>query len=336
MDREPGVVGDNGSHELSRRHAWPPRRLDVVATLDRIRGAIRRTPVVDLGGLPGVDARVVLKLELLQHSGSFKVRGALNSVLSLGDGDGDGLRNNRIGVCAASGGNHAAGVAWAARRAGVSADLFVPRVATPAKIARVQDYGGRVHLVDGFVKEALAECADFATREGLPQLHPYDTFETVAGAGTLGLELVEQVPEASLVVLSCGGGGLYSGTATALAGTPTRVQPVEPELCPALAEALAVGGPVEVAVSGVASDALGAARVGDIAYAVAVDNRVEPVLVTEADIVSARRLLWSEARVLAEPGACVALAAVANGQVVVPAGETVVVVISGGNNETLP
>ncbi len=240
------------------------------------------------------------------------------------------------GVCAASGGNHAGGVAWAARRAGVTADLFVPSTATPAKIARVEEYGGRVHLVDGFVKHALEECARFAERTGLPQLHPYDTFETVAGAGTMGLELAEQVPEASLVVLGCGGGGLYAGTATALAGTATRVQPVEPEMCPCLAEALAAGGPVDVAVGGVASDALGASRVGEIAYAVAAENNVIPVLVTEADITAARRLLWSQARVLAEPGACVALAAVVTGQVSVPAGETVVVVVSGGNNETLP
>lgn len=305
-----------------------PRRGDIEAARDRIGSAVRWTPVVDLGGLPGVAARVVLKLELLQHSGSFKARGALNSVLSLAE---DGR-----GVCAASGGNHAGGVAWAARRAGVTADLFVPSVATPVKIARIRDYGGRVHLVEGFVKEALVTCSEHAARENLTQVHPYDTFETVCGAGTMGLEIAEQVPDATLVVLGCGGGGLYSGTAIALAESATRVQPVEPELCPTLAEALAAGGPVEVAVGGVASDALGAARVGDIAYAVAVENGVEPVLISESDIVSARRLLWREARVLAEPGACVALAAVVSGQVVVPAGETVVVVISGGNNEAFP
>ena len=129
--------------------------------------------------------------------------------------------------------------------------------ATPAKIARIEEYGGRVHLVDGFVKEALEECADFSTGRSVPQIHPYDTLETVSGAGTVGLEVAEQVPDASLVVLPCGGGGLFAGTATALAGLNMRVQPVEPEMCPALAEALAAGGPVEVAVGGVASDALG-------------------------------------------------------------------------------
>jgi threonine dehydratase len=309
---------------VSRR----PLRADIEAARDRIGVAVRRTPVVELDGLPDVDGRLVLKLELMQHSGSFKARGALNSVLSL-----DGSAG---GVCAASGGNHAAGVAWAARRAGVSADLFVPTTATPAKIARIEEYGGRVHLVDGFVKDALAQCAEFATLRGLPQVHPYDTFETVSGAGTMGLEIAEQVPEASLVVLGCGGGGLYSGTATALAGSSTHVQPVESELCPTLAEALAADGPVEIAVGGVAADSLGAARIGDIAFAVARANGVRPVLVSDADILEARRLLWRQARVLAEPGACVALAAVVAGQVAVPVGQTIVVVISGGNNESLP
>jgi threonine dehydratase len=306
-----------------------PHRADIEAAYERIGPAVRRTPVLDLGGLPGVDVRVVLKLELLQHSGSFKARGALNSVLCL-DGD-------RPGVCAASGGNHAAGVAWAARRAGVTADLFVPSNATPAKIARIEEYGGRVHLVEGFVKDALAQCADFAQRTGIPQAHPYDTFETVCGAGTVGLEIAEQVPEATVVAMSCGGGGLYSGIDTALdSGPAVRVQPVEPEMCPTLAEALAAGGPVDVAVGGMASDALGAARIGDIAYAVAVEHGLTPVLVAEASILEARRLLWREARLLAEPGACVALAAVVSGAVAVPAGETVVVVISGGNNASVP
>lgn len=305
-----------------------PRHADVVAARDRIGSSVRRTPVVDLGELPGVDARVVLKLELMQHSGSFKARGALNSVLSIED--------SLAGVCAASGGNHAGGVAWAARRAGISADLFVPSTATPAKIARIEEYGGRVHLVAGFVKDALAECAEFAARRHVPQVHPYDTFETVCGAGTMGLEIAEQVPDAALVVLGCGGGGLYAGTATALDGSSARIQPVESELCPTLAEALAAGAPVEIAVGGVAADSLGAARIGDIAFAVAREAEVKPVLVGDAELLQARLLLWRQVRVLAEPGACVALAAVAGGQVAVPPGGTVVVVVSGGNNETMP
>lgn len=305
-----------------------PQLADLEAARDRIGEAVRRTPVVDVMGLPGVAGRVLLKLELMQHSGSFKVRGALNSMLSLSGAVG--------GVCAASGGNHAAAVAWSARRAGLTADLFVPVNATPAKLARIAEYGGRVHLVDGFVKGALDACRDFAERRGIPQLHPYDTVETVSGAGTVGLEIAEQVPDASLVVLACGGGGLFSGTTIALAPLDVRVQPVEPEMCPALAEALAAGTPVDVAVGGVAGDSLGAPRIGDIGFAVAVQYGATPALVQEAAIVDARRLLWSQLRLLAEPGACAAFAAVATGLVDVPAGETAVVVVSGGNNETLP
>ncbi len=304
-----------------------PTLTDVHAAFDRVAPAIRRTPVVEADGLPGVGARLVLKLELMQHAGSFKARGALNSVLALG--------TSVAGVCAASGGNHAAGVAWAARRAGVTADVFVPSNATPAKITRVREYGAEVHLVEGFVKDALEECALFADRRGLPQIHPYDTFETVAGAGTLGLEIAAQVPDAAMVALACGGGGLFAGTATALDGQMS-VQPVEPEACPALAEALTAGSPVEVTVGGVASDTLGAPRIGTIGYQVAVEQGVSAALVTDAEILAARRLLWSHLRVLAEPGACAALAAVVNGRVAVPSGETVVVVISGGNNESMP
>lgn len=305
-----------------------PRRRDVEVAQHTIGSVVRQTPVVDLGELAGIDARVVLKLELMQHTGSFKARGALNSALAMGEA-GDG-------VCAASGGNHAAAVAWAARRTGVSADLFVPVNATPAKIARISEYGGRVHLVEGFVKGALEECRHFSERFAVPQIHPFDTVETVSGAGTVGLEIAAQVPDAAVVVVPCGGGGLYAGTAVALAGSGALVQPVEPEMCPALAEALAAGGPVDVAVGGVAGDSLGAPRVGAIGYAVAQMHAASVVLVPESRILEARRLLWSQLRVLAEPGACVALAAVAGGQVVVPRGSTIVVVISGGNNATLP
>jgi threonine dehydratase len=273
----------------------------------------------------GVD--VALKLELMQHSGSFKARGALNSVLSLDDGV--------TGVCAASGGNHAGAVAWAAQRAGLRADVFVPTNATPAKIARIAEYGGQAHLVDGFVRDALAACLEFSASEGVPLLHPYDTFETVSGAGTLGLEIEDQVPETTLVVVGCGGGGLYAGLAAALDGV-VRVQPVEPRLCPNLAEALSAGHPVPTTVGGVAVDSLGAPVVGAIAYEAAVQHGVEPVLVEDDAILAARRFLWRRVRVLAEPGACVALAALLSGEVEVGPGQTVTVVVSGGNNESIP
>jgi threonine dehydratase len=305
-----------------------PRRPDIEAAAFRIGASIRRTPVLTL--LPeetGLLGNVVLKLELLQHGGSFKARGALNSVLS--------LNPNTEGVCAASGGNHAAAVAWAARRAGLTADVFVPDNATPAKIARIQDYGGRAHLVEGFVKEALQACVAYSEAHAVPLLHPYDTFETVSGQGTLGLEIEEQVPEADLVVVGCGGGGLYAGLATALESV-VRVQPVEPARCPDLAEGLAAGHPVDTTVGGVAVDSLGAPRIGQIALATAQEYGTQSVLIDEEEILGARRFLWERVRVLAEPGAAVALAAVLTGKVPVHPQETVVVIVSGGNNETIP
>jgi threonine dehydratase len=305
-----------------------PRRPDVETAAFRLGGAVRRTPVLTLDPAEtGLDASLVLKLELTQHSGSFKARGALNNVLSLEPG--------LSGVCAASGGNHAGAVSWAAQRAGVTADVFVPRTATPAKIARIAEYGGRAHLVDGHVGAALDACQDFAEANQVPVIHPFDTFETVCGAGTLGLELEDQAPEADLVVVACGGGGLFAGLCAAFDGVAT-VQPVEPRLCPSLFDALQAGTRVPTTVGGVAVDSLGAPMIGELGYKAAVDNEVGSVLVDEDAILAARRFLWSRLRILAEPGACVALAAVLTGTVGVCEGQTVAVVVSGGNNDSLP
>ena len=305
-----------------------PSRADVVAARSLVGGAVRRTPVLELSGHElGVEGRVVLKLELLQHAGSFKARGAMNSVRSLADGV--------SGIAAASGGNHGAAAAWAAASAGLAADVFAPATSTPAKLERIEEYGARLHAVDGDVGAALDACHAFSEREGVPVLHPYDTFETVSGAGTLGLELAEQVPDVDRVVIACGGGGLYAGVATALAGR-VAVQPVEPELCPHLHDALAAGEPVARPSSGVAADALGPPRIGAHAFAVATAQGATSLLVAEDAIVAARRWLWQRARVLAEPAASVPLAAVLSGVVPVAAGETVALVVSGGNNATLP
>ncbi len=305
-----------------------PTRRDVEAAASRIGAGVRRTPVLEIDGDEiGVAGRVFLKLELTQHAGSFKARGALNSVLSLPRG--------AVGVTAASGGNHGAASAWAARRAGLAADVFVPGTSTPAKLERIEEYGARLHRVDGDVGTALDACREFGAAHGLPVLHPYDTFETVAGAGTLGLELESQLPDVDLVVIACGGGGLYAGVANALAGR-VSVQPVEPELCPHLHDAMAAGSPVDRPSSGVAADALGPPRIGSSAFATATALGATPVLVPEEAIVAARRFLWGRLRVLAEPAACVPLAAVMTGLVPVPIGTTVALVVSGGNNPTIP
>ena len=305
-----------------------PSRRDVEEARALVGNAVRRTPVLEVDGAElGAAGRVLLKLELLQHAGSFKARGAMNNVLSLPAG--------ARGVAAASGGNHGVAVAWAAASAGLVADIFAPATATPAKLHRIEEYGARLHAVDGDVGAALDACREFSAREGMPVVHPYDTFATVSGAGTLGLELAEQVPDADRVVIACGGGGLYAGVATALDGV-VPVQPVEPELCSHLHDALAAGAPVAGPSSGVAADALGPPRIGEHAFAVASTRGVSVPLVSEDAIVAARSWLWQKVRVLAEPAASVPVAAVISGIVPVADGETVVLVVSGGNNATLP
>jgi threonine dehydratase len=300
-------------------------RAGVESAYARIKPHVRRTPVLDLSGEPDVPGRVLLKLELLQHTGSFKARGAVNNVLSLPDG--------AAGVCAASGGNHAAAVAYAAGAAGLQADVFAPRAATPAKLDRIREYGARLHLVDGHVGEALDACREFGDTHAVPMIHPYDSVPTACGAGTLGLELAEQVPDADLVVLACGGGGLFAGVSAAL---DVPVQPVEPELCAHLAGALEAGTPVDLPSGGAAADSLGPPRIGTLAFETAIAHGTRPVLVTEELIAAARRFLWQRVRVLAEPGACVGLAAVLAGRIDVRPGGRTVVVVSGGNNATLP
>lgn len=305
-----------------------PNRSDVESAAARLGEKVRHTPLLVVHGDElGVPFRVVLKLELLQHTGSFKARGALNSVMSLDPSVG--------GVVAASGGNHGAAVAWAAARAGLTADIFVPATATPAKLERIQEYGARMHPVDGDVGDALEACRELSERSGLPVVHPYDTFETVCGAGTLGLEVVEAVPGAALVLLACGGGGLYAGTVAAL-GDSVPVTPVESELCPHLHVARGAGHPVPHASGGAAADALGPPQIGRLAFETAARRGVTSLLVTEEELLEARRFLWHRVRVLAEPGASVALAAVMARRVNVEPGATVVVVVSGGNNPVLP
>jgi threonine dehydratase len=305
-----------------------PTTADVEGAAARLGEKIRHTPTIALhGDEVGVPARVVLKLELMQHTGSFKARGALNSSMALAP---DARR-----VAAASGGNHGAAVAWAARRTGLTADVFVPTTSTPAKLDRIREYGANLTLVEGDVGDALDTCKEFGAAHDVAVIHPYDTWETVCGAGTLGLELASQVPDAELVLLGCGGGGLFTGVAAAL-GDRVEVRPVETELCPHLHAALEAGRPVPFASAGVAADALGPPQVGRYGYQTAVTRQTGSVLVSEESVLEARAFLWRRLRVLAEPAASVALAGLMSGRVRPRAGSTVVVVVSGGNNSTVP
>ena len=301
-------------------------RLHQAAT--RLRGQIRRTPVLELDPTEvGVDARVVVKAELLQHTGSFKVRGALNTLL-MHPAPSDG-------VVAASGGNHGAAVAWAAARVGVPARVFVPASSPRVKAERIASYGGQVVVVEGYYPEAFEASERWAADRDVARVHAYDAPDVVAGQGTLGLETIEQVPDATTLLVSCGGGGLYAGTSLALTGRCTVV-PVEPERCPSLFAAVEAGAPVPAPVGGVAADSMGASTTGRIAHAVATRAGIRPLLVSDEAILAARSFLWERCRILAEPGGATAFAALLSGVYRPADGETVVVVVSGGNTTELP
>ncbi|GAA4245795.1 serine/threonine dehydratase [Dactylosporangium darangshiense] len=268
-------------------------RTDIEAAAARIGGYIRHTPSYEVR--PGL----WFKLELLQHSGSFKARGAFNRILTAAEAG----QLPEAGVVAASGGNAGLGVAYAAARLGVRAEVFVPVTAPATKVAKLREYGAVVHQHGREYAEAYAASAIRVAETGALFVHAYDQPEIVAGQGTVGLEL----PEADTVVVAVGGGGLVGGIAAA-AGDRARIVAVEPVGAPTLHAALAAGRPVDVPVDSVAADALGARRIGAIAFDLVVGHRVESVLVTDEAIVEARRRLWHEHRIAVEHGAAAAFA----------------------------
>lgn len=213
--------------------------------------------------------------------------------------------------------------------------MFVPSTSPTLKVERIRSFGAEVTIVEGHYPDALRASRDYATAHDAREIHAYDDPHVVAGASSLGTEIVEQVPEVDTILVSCGGGGLFAGTGLG-AGAGVRVRPVEPARCPTLFEARQRGGPVPVEVAGVAADSMGAALAGRLAYAVAERRGVTSELVDDADILAARKYLWERFRVLAEPGGSTAFAAVLSGRVVPESGSTLVVVVSGGNHADLP
>ncbi|MGE5227877.1 MAG: threonine/serine dehydratase [Planctomycetaceae bacterium] len=298
-------------------------RFDVETATERIAPYVRRTPVMELEqGAFGVPGRLSLKLELLQHTGSFKPRGAFNRMLT-GDLD-------DAGVLAASGGNFGLAVAYAAHRLGYPAEIFVPSTSPTMKIDRIRAYGATVHVIDGYYNEAYAACEERAWESGAAFLHPYDQPAVVAGQGTLARELEQQQLVLDTVLVAVGGGGLIGGIAAWFAND-VKVVGVEPLTCPTLHAALEAGEPVDVEVGGVAADALGARRAGMIGFAIARRFVDHVVLVPDDAIGYARSVLWDDVKVLAEPGAAAPLAALLTGGYVAEPGERVALVICGGN-----
>jgi len=306
-----------------------PSTGDLQAAADRLAGQVRRTPVLEVRGSEfGVAGRIILKLEHTQHTGSFKPRGALNALLT--------REIPPAGVVAASGGNHGAAVAWAAARLGVPATIFVPATSPPTKAARIASYGGQVHVIDGYYDEAVVAAGTYAAHRDVTSVHAYDEPAVVAGQGTLGLELREQVPDASAVLVTVGGGGLVAGVTLACRDGGPFVVPIEPTSCPTLAAALRAGGPVEVEVGGIAADSTGARRAGRIGLQVLREAGIGVRSVTDDAIVKAQRVLWERCRIAAEPGGAVACAGLLTGAFRPHPGDTVVVVVCGANTATLP
>ncbi len=300
-----------------------PGPQDIDAAAARIAGHVRETPLLASDGRDlGLPFPLVMKLECLQHSGSFKARGAFNNLLS--------RKLPAAGVAAASGGNHGAAVAFAAGRLGTPARIFVPEISSPAKLARIRAAGADVVVSGARYADALALCEAFQQDSGAAGIHAYDATETIAGQGTVGREWEAQSPDLDSLLVAVGGGGLISGIAAWFQGRK-RIIGVEPEGSRALHAALATGEPVDVEVHSVAADSLGAKRAGVLTHALA-DRHVERVvLVPDEAIEEAQRRLWRACQLAVEPGGAAALAALLSGAYVPADGERVGVLVCGAN-----
>jgi threonine dehydratase len=293
---------------------------DIERAAQRIGGLVRRTPVLEYGNL-------VLKLELLQHAGSFKPRGAANRVLRARECV-DGLPPS--GVITASGGNHGAAVAYVAGALGVPAEVFVPSTSPALKRANITRFGARVQVVEGYYDDAQAAADARQVTTGALMVHPFDHPDTVAGQGTMARELDAQLGGYDTLVVASGGGGFTAGQA-AWVRDRVKVVSVEPVSSQCLRAALHAGEPVDVTVGGVAADALGARRLGAVPWEIVRSFVDDAVVVADEDIVAAQRELWQSLRLVVEPGGAAALAALRAGAYVPAAGERVVVVVCGAN-----
>jgi threonine dehydratase len=296
-------------------------RADIEAAALRIRPHVRRTPVLELGQAMKARFRLTLKLDAMQPTGSFKVRGAFSDLTT--------VAMPESGVVAASGGNFGLAVAYAAGALGHRATVFVPETSPEEKIGRIATLGADVRIVLGYYPDALAASRVWAREAGAYELHAYDQPGVVAGQGTCAKEIMEQVPDADAILVAVGGGGLIAGIAS-WARDEVNVVGVESDGCPTLHAAREAGEPVEVAIGGIAASALGASRLGDHAWR-ANDWIDESILVSDEDIVKAQTWLWEMCRVMAEPAACAPIAALSTGGYVPADGQHLVVVVSGAN-----
>jgi len=277
--------------------------------------------MADFGKAP---LAVDLKLECLQHSGSFKARGAFTNLLE--------RPVPAAGVVAASGGNHGAAVAYAAMRLGHKATIFVPEVSPAAKLARIRGYGADLVVGGARYAEALAASEDFAVSTGALQIHAFNQEETLVGQGTLGLEIEADLPEIDTLLVAVGGGGLIGGIAAWFAGR-IRIIAVEPEGAPTLYRAFEAGRPVDAPAEGIAADSLAPKRVGEMMFPIAEAYVERSLLVSDDDIVAAQKALWDRVRIMSEPGGAAAFAAVLSGRYQPSPGERVAVLVCGSNTD---
>lgn len=294
---------------------------EIGAAAERIKGYVRRTPVGVLDGI-GLEYPVEVKLEHMQHTGSFKARGAFNTLLS--------GPVPKAGLVAASGGNHGAAVAYAARSLGHNARIYVPEIAGPSKIGLIRDLGADLVVVQGAYAEAAARASEWQEATGAAQIHAYDAPATVAGQGSCTAEWEDQGLKADTILIAVGGGGLIGGALAWLSGR-RKVVAVEPQRAPTLNAALTAGVPVPVDVTGVAANALGARQIGEICFDLAQQHAVDSILVKDRDIVLAQECLWKAARQLVEPAGATALAALLSGAYQPEPGERVAILICGAN-----
>ena len=296
-----------------------------IARCERIiRPHIRRTPVIEVNGdefgLPATT--LTLKLELLQHSGSFKARGAFANFLA--------REVPKAGIVAASGGNHGAATAYAAMKLGKPARIFVPSKSSPAKIQRIREYGADLVIEGDRYADALAASEAWAQQTGAMPIPAFDQNETILGQATLGLELEQQAADIDTVLVSVGGGGLIAGIAAWYAGR-VKVVGVEPFASPTLTKAFEAGHPIDVEAGGLAADSLAPRRVGERVFPIVQKYARQTVLVSDDAIANAQTQLWRGLRIVAEPGGAAAFSAILSGAYKPAPGERVAIVISGGN-----
>ena len=299
-------------------------REQIVAAERVIRPYIRYTPTIAVDGadfgLPS--GRITLKLELFQHSGSFKARGAFVNLLT--------RKVPPVGVVAASGGNHGVAVAYAAMKLGIKATIFLPTISSPAKVARIREYGAELVMVGELYADALAASEQWVAETGALPVHAFDQRETLLGQGTIGLELEEQAPELDTLFVAVGGGGLIGGIASWYRRA-IRVIGVEPESAPTLTRALEAGRPVDAEAGGLAADSLAPRRIGELVFPIAKQYVHDVYLVSDEAIRKAQEALWKTVRIVAEPGGAATLAALLYGSNRPAAQQRIGVIVSGGN-----